>query len=51
MGDCLNPNIEEGLGRGLKRGLMEEIGHRTWAIAEGYIPSRSVSQDRALVSH
>ncbi len=27
------------------------IGHRMWAIAEGYIPSQSVSEDRALVSH
>lgn len=27
------------------------IGHRRWAIAEGYIPSGSVSQDYALVSH
>jgi hypothetical protein len=30
---------------------MREIGHRRWAIAEGYIPSGSVSQDHALVSH
>ncbi|MEJ2434075.1 MAG: sensory rhodopsin transducer [Pseudolabrys sp.] len=30
---------------------MPEIGHRRWAIAEGYIPSGSVSQDHALVSH
>lgn len=30
---------------------MHEIGHRRWAIAEGYIPSGSVSQDHALVSH
>ena len=30
---------------------MSEIGHRRWAIAEGYIPSGSVSQDHALVSH
>jgi hypothetical protein len=28
-----------------------EIGHRRWAIAEGYIPSQSVSQEHALVSH
>jgi hypothetical protein len=34
-----------------KETLIAEIGDRTWAIAEGYIPSRSVSQDRALVSH
>jgi len=27
------------------------VGHRIWAIGEGYIPSESVSQDRALVSH
>lgn len=26
-------------------------GHRTWAIPEGYIPGRSVSQARDLVSH
>ncbi len=30
---------------------MPELGHRRWAIAEGYIPSGSVSQDHALVSH
>jgi len=30
---------------------MPEIGHRRWAIAEGYIPGGSVSQDHALVSH
>lgn len=30
---------------------MPEIGHRRWAIAEGYIPSGSVSQEHALVSH
>jgi hypothetical protein len=30
---------------------MPEIGHRRWAIAEGYIPSQSVSQEHALVSH
>jgi hypothetical protein len=27
------------------------VGHRVWAIAEGYIPGQSVSSDRALVSH
>ncbi len=30
---------------------MPEIGHRRWAIPEGYIPSGSVSQEHALVSH
>jgi hypothetical protein len=30
---------------------MPELGHRRWAIAEGYIPGESVSQDHALVSH
>lgn len=30
---------------------MAEIGHRRWAIAEGYIPGASVSEDRTLVSH
>jgi hypothetical protein len=30
---------------------MDQIGRTRWAIAEGYIPSESVSQDRALVSH
>lgn len=30
---------------------MPEIGHRRWAIAEGYIPGQSVSQEPALVSH
>src|SRR4051794_26579359 len=30
---------------------MDEIGRKRWAIAEGYIPSESVSSDRALLSH
>jgi hypothetical protein len=30
---------------------MDEIGRKHWAIAEGYIPSESVSSDRALLSH
>jgi hypothetical protein len=30
---------------------MQAIGHRRWAIAEGYIPSGSVSNDPALLSH
>jgi hypothetical protein len=30
---------------------MSEIGRKVWAIAEGYIPGQSVSQDRALLSH
>ena len=30
---------------------MTAIGHRRWAIAEGYIPGQSVSQAHALVSH
>lgn len=30
---------------------MTSIGQRTWAIAEGYIPSGSVSQAHDLVSH
>jgi hypothetical protein len=30
---------------------MTAIGHRVWAIAEGYIPGISVSQQRSLVSH
>jgi hypothetical protein len=30
---------------------VEGVGRRVWAIAEGYIPGRSVSQDPALVSH
>jgi hypothetical protein len=30
---------------------MPEIGHRNWAIAEGYIPSGSISQDHSLISH
>lgn len=28
-----------------------DIGRRIWAIAEGYIPSKSMSEERALVSH
>ena len=30
---------------------MTDIGRKIWAIPEGYIPSGSVSQDRALLSH
>jgi hypothetical protein len=30
---------------------METIGRKRWAIAEGYIPSKSSSSDPALVSH
>ena len=30
---------------------MTEIGKTRWAIPEGYIPSQSISQDRALLSH
>jgi hypothetical protein len=30
---------------------MEAIGRRRWAIAEGYIPSDSAFNDRALISH
>lgn len=30
---------------------MDAIGRKRWAIPEGYIPSGSVSQDRALLSH
>ncbi len=30
---------------------MDAIGHRRWAIAEGWIPSESAFSDRALRSH
>jgi hypothetical protein len=30
---------------------MKAIGKKRWAIPEGYIPSESVSTDRALISH
>ena len=30
---------------------MKPIGKKRWAIPEGYIPSESVSTDRALLSH
>jgi hypothetical protein len=30
---------------------MTPVGRKCWAIPEGYIPSGSVSQDHALVSH
>jgi hypothetical protein len=30
---------------------MIEVGHKVWAIAEGYIPSGGMSEDRALISH
>jgi hypothetical protein len=31
--------------------MMMGVGHRIWAIAEGYIPSESVSSERELMSH
>jgi hypothetical protein len=30
---------------------MDAIGHKRWAIAEGYIPSESAFSERALMSH
>jgi hypothetical protein len=30
---------------------MAQIGHRTWAIAEGFIPGDSSFADNALISH
>jgi hypothetical protein len=30
---------------------MDAMGRRRWAIAEGYIPSESAFDDRALISH
>jgi hypothetical protein len=30
---------------------MSALGRTSWAIPEGYIPSKSISQDPALVSH
>jgi hypothetical protein len=34
-----------------RRSRMEAIGKKRWAIPEGYIPSESISTDRALISH
>jgi hypothetical protein len=34
-----------------KEAGMDPIGRNRWAIAEGYIPSQSISSERALVSH
>lgn len=31
--------------------VMDAIGRRRWAIAEGYIPSQSSFSDRTLISH
>lgn len=31
--------------------MSTQIGKRRWAIAEGYIPSQSTGEGRALVSH
>jgi len=31
--------------------MAEPVGHRVWAIAEGYIPSSSTGSTRELVSH
>lgn len=35
----------------MEQGANEAVGSRTWAIAEGYIPSASTGSDRALESH
>src|SRR3954447_18773963 len=34
-----------------RRSRMKPIGKKRWAIPEGYIPSESISSDRALISH
>jgi hypothetical protein len=34
-----------------RRSRMKAIGKKRWAIPEGYIPSESISTDRALISH
>lgn len=31
--------------------MSRAVGHKIWAIAEGYIPSQSVSDDHTLISH
>ncbi|MGQ7793025.1 sensory rhodopsin transducer [Faunimonas sp. B44] len=31
--------------------MRQEVGRRTWAIPEGYIPAESTSADPALASH
>ncbi len=31
--------------------MAEDIGHRVWAIAEGYIPPTSTGTTRQLISH
>jgi hypothetical protein len=35
----------------IERQVAVDVGHKVWAIPEGYIPSKSVNEDRALVSH
>ena len=35
----------------LMSSIMDALGRRRWAIAEGYIPSESSFSDRTLVSH
>ena len=37
--------------RRAERGIGRAVGHRRWAIAEGYIPPRSTGRGRALESH
>ena len=42
---------ETGLALIRSEGNAAEIGHKIWAIAEGYIPGESASDERALESH
>ena len=44
-------NALSGIGEHVGQAIMDAIGRRRWAIAEGYIPSESSFSDRALISH
>jgi hypothetical protein len=45
-------NLARQIVLGLKwSGMMESLGRKRWAIAEGYIPSESSFTDPALMSH
>jgi hypothetical protein len=49
---CIGPAAADAVPSGREEEAMESpIGHRRWAIAEGYIPPGSHGAGRAMVSH
>jgi hypothetical protein len=46
--DCSHSSVEEDM---MATDLPEEIGHRIWAIPEGYIPGASTGPEPEMTSH